>query len=145
MTGPQGSALYSPRLLALATSLADHPLDAALPLQSEARSRSCGSTVSFAASLDSGARIERFGLQATACAVGQASAALFAAHAAGRSLQDIERALATLEEWLEGGAPPDWPGIEAIAPALPYPARHQAILLAWRAAREALCKAPAES
>lgn len=145
MSDPRGPSLYTPRMLALATSLADHPLDPALPLQGEARSRSCGSTLAFAASTDSAGRIARLGLQARACAIGQAAAALFAAHAAGRSLEEVEAGLADLEAWLAGGPLPRWPGLEALAPAQTYPARHGAILLAWRAAREALCKAHAAS
>lgn len=144
MTGAAGSALYTPRMLSLALSLAEHPLDLALPLRGEARSRSCGSTVSFAGSVDPQGRIERFGLQVKACAVGQAAAALFAADAEGRTCEQIEAALAELKGWLAGGPPPSWPGIEAIAPAQPYPGRHDAILLAWRAAAEALCKAHAD-
>lgn len=144
MTGAAGSALYTPRLLSLALSLGEFPLDDTLPLRSEARSRSCGSTVAFACTLDAAARIERFGLQVKACAVGQAAAALFAASADGRNREQIEAAHGELQAWLAGGPPPSWPGIEAIAPALPYPGRHDAILLAWRAAREALCKAYVE-
>ena len=145
MNNPRGPALYTPRMLALATSLADYPLDPVLALHGEARSRSCGSTVDFAASTDSAGRIARFGLQVRACAVGQAAAALFAAQAAGRSLEEVEAGLADIEAWLAGGPMPRWPGIEAIAPAQAYPARHGAVLLAWRAACAALCKADANS
>ena len=35
---------------------------------------------------------------------------------------------------------PDWPDLEMLAPALPYPGRHGAILLPWRAAADALSK-----
>jgi hypothetical protein len=36
---------------------------------------------------------------------------------------------------------PDWPGVEAIAAARDYPARHGAIMLPWTAARDALSSA----
>ena len=74
-----------------------------------------------------------------ACAVGQASAAIFARAAADRTLEDIETAHEALTAWLAGAeAMPDWPGLAAIAPARAYPARHGAIMLPWTAARDAL-------
>ena len=45
--------LYTPELLGLAVSLADYPLDATLPYQGSARSRSCGSTLDAGFALDS--------------------------------------------------------------------------------------------
>jgi len=131
--------LYTPELLALAASLAELPLDPSLPLHGRARSASCGSTVEMALAVDDAARIARIGLRAQACAVGQASAALFAAGAIGRTRADIAEAADALAAWLKGeGAPPDWPGLAVIAPAAAYPARHAAILLGWAAALDAL-------
>ena len=45
-----------------------------------------------------------------------------------------------LRDWLvqETAPQPGWPGLDALAAARAYPARHGAILLAWRAALEAL-------
>lgn len=146
MSASGGAALYTPELLALAVSLADWPLEDAAPCQGEARSRSCGSTLRFACALDAEGRVASPGLRVSACAVGQAAAAIFIAHAEGRSARDIAMALDQVERWLAGdGQQPEWPGIAAIAPALGYPGRHGAILLPWRAAREALCNAPAQS
>jgi len=85
-------------------------------------------------SLDDRDTISRIGVKAQACAVGQAAAAIFAAQAGGRSETDIAAALREIDAWLAGGALPDWPGFAAIAAARDYPARHGAILLAWRAA-----------
>lgn len=146
MSAGGGAALYSPELLALAVSLAEYPLDEGLPARGEARSRSCGSTLAFACGLDSEGRIARPGLRVAACAVGQAAAAVFVAHASGRGAGEIERALGEVERWLSGtGETPQWPGLAALEPARAYPARHGAILLPWRAAREALCKAGTHS
>jgi NifU-like protein involved in Fe-S cluster formation len=131
--------LYNREVLALATSLASWPLYAALPVQGEARSALCGSRVALGLAVDGAGRIEQIGLQVQACAIGQASAALFAQAAPGRSLAEIEAALAALSTWLaHGGALPDWPGLGAIAAARDYPARHGAVMLAWQAARDAL-------
>lgn len=137
--------LYTPELLALAVALADYPAAPALPLHGEARSKSCGSTLRADLAVDAEGRIERLGLQVRACAVGQAAAAIFARAAAGRGLAQIDKAHAALTAWLAGaGELPAWPGLEAIAPARDFPARHGAIMLPWAAAREALSSAVAE-
>lgn len=131
--------LYSPALLGLATGLADFPLTDDLPLKAEARSRSCGSVIALGLALDEAANISRIGMQVSACAIGQASAALLAQGAAGREAEAITAATAGLEAWLAGeGVLPDWPGIDALAPARDHPGRHGALLLPWTAACAAL-------
>ena len=131
--------LYSPEILAAAVGLAAFPFDAELPLQGEARSRSCGSTLRIALSLDGQGRIVRIGCRAQACAVGQAAAQIFASAAPGRSAAEIASARSELALWLSGaGAAPDWQGIALLDAARDYPARHGAILLAWDAALAAL-------
>ena len=131
--------LYTPELLGLAVSLADYPLDPALPYQGSARSRSCGSTLDAGLALDEEGRVERLGLRVRACAVGQAAAALFAQGTRGRQAAEIEAAHAAIAQWLaEGGEPPDWPGMAALAEARGYPGRHGAIMLPWTAALDAL-------
>jgi len=133
------TALYTPEVLGLATGLARFPLDDDLPLRGEARSRSCGSTLVIGLELDGAGRITRLGLRTHACAIGQAAAAIFAAAAAGMQHEDIAVAEDGIAGWLAGEqAMPEWPGLHAIAPAVAYPARHGAILLAWRAALSAL-------
>lgn len=133
------TVLYTPEVLALATSLAAHRLDHTLPLSAEARSRSCGSTLAMGLALDDQGRIARLGLRSQACAIGQASAAIFAQAAQGRSAADILLVADSVEQWLVGEGPlPEWPGFEAIAPARGYPGRHGAILLPWNAARQIL-------
>ena len=52
------AALYTPEVLALATSLAEFGWDESLPLQATARSRSCGSTLELGLSTDAQGRIE---------------------------------------------------------------------------------------
>ena len=135
--------LYTPELLALAVALADYPPDPTLPLHGDARSKSCGSTLATDIAVDMGGRIERLGMRVRACAVGQASAAIFARAAAGRTLADIEAMHAALTEWLAGsGERPDWPGLAALDAARDFPGRHGAIMLPWTAARAALSTLP---
>lgn len=133
------AALYTPEVLALTTSLVAWPWDDSLPLQAEARSRSCGSTIALGLALDDAGRIARIAVRSRACAIGQASAAIFAAAAAGRNAAQIAEAEIALRAWLSGeGSLPDWPGLDAIAAARDYPGRHGAIMLAWQAARDLL-------
>ncbi|MCX7864275.1 MAG: iron-sulfur cluster assembly scaffold protein [Novosphingobium sp.] len=133
------TVLYTPQVLALATELADYPWDETLALRSEARSRSCGSTIALALGLDTVGRVERVAIRSHACAIGQAAAAIFARAACGRPLAALAADAGHIEAWLAGKSGlPDWPGIEAIAAARDYPARHGAIMLAWNAARQLL-------
>lgn len=136
------ATLYTRDVLALATSLSEWPYDAALPLHGGARSPTCGSAVELALATDAAGSIIRIGLKAQACAIGQASAALFAGAALGRDRAAIDTDLAALRHWLDhGGEPPQWPGLATIAAARDYPARHGAITLAWQAALQALSSA----
>ena len=131
--------LYTPDVLALATSLAAWPMDAAMPLQATARSRACGSAVTLGLVLDEAGKIARLSMRVHACAIGQAAAAIFASGATGRGAQEIARANQQLDLWLAGDAGlPDWPGFGAIEAARAYPGRHGAIRLAWQAAGELL-------
>lgn len=131
--------LYSPEVLALATRLAAFPLDEDLPLRGAARSPACGSRIELGLACDASGAINGIGLKAQACAIGQAAAAIFADAAVGCSRADLAATLAALEAWLAGaGDQPDWPGLNAIAPARDFPGRHGAMLLPWKAALEAL-------
>jgi len=133
------TVLYTPEVLALTTVLATYRLDDTLVLRSEARSRSCGSTLTLGLALDGQGRVERVGVRSQACAIGQASAAIFAQAALGRSTEEIEAAAHAVTRWLAGeGELPDWPGLVTIAPARDYPGRHGALLLPWNAALQLL-------
>lgn len=138
--------LYTPELLALAVELANvPPLDAA-SVSGEARSPTCGSTLAMDLVLNDAGRIDRIGMRVRACAVGQASAAIFARHATGHDLASITATVDSLEAWLADDAPqPEWPDLALIAPARAYAARHAAILLPWKAAIAALSTVPAAS
>ncbi len=141
MSASGTAVLYSPALLGLAVELADYPLTAELTLRGEARSRSCGSTLVLGCTTDNGGAIAAIGMRVSACAVGQAAAAIFARDAHGRDAASLERSLTAVESWLAGTAGrPAWPGLEALDPALPHPGRHEAIRLPWRAALAALSK-----
>ena len=78
-------------------------------------------------------------MQVTACAVGQASAALFATFALDHNCDEIAPMYRAMEQWLTEDTPSDFlPRLDLIEAARAYPARHAAILLPWRAALDAL-------
>ena len=137
--------LYTPELLALAVSLANYPADPNLPFKGEARSQSCGSTLALGLGTDAEDRIAAIGMKVSACAIGQAAAAVFAAGAEGRSASEIEAAHDAIAAWLAGeGETPDWPGFTPLLPAREFPGRHGAMMLPWKAAGAALSTLPAE-
>ncbi|ALE16460.1 Putative iron-sulfur cluster assembly scaffold protein for SUF system, SufE2 [Altererythrobacter epoxidivorans] len=139
-----GGKLYTPELLALATSLFKYPLTSEFPIVAEARSRTCGSSLKLGFALDEDRRVKSVGLQAAACAVGQASCAIFAQNAVGLDRSEIQGLKDQIEAWLAGGGSlPDWPQIECLAAAREHAGRHGAILLPWNAALDALSSEPA--
>tara|TARA_B100001750_G_scaffold244536_1_gene262093 strand:+ start:84 stop:515 length:432 start_codon:yes stop_codon:yes gene_type:complete len=141
MASSRAPALYSTELLALAIELADYPFDAAAPAIGHARSRSCGSVIDLSSS---GGSLEDLGLRVSACAVGQASAAIFARESSGMNAAAVAAMVENLGEWLQGQAPSSiLPRLELLEPARPHLGRHEAILLPWRAALDALSKTEA--
>lgn len=127
--------LYTMEILRLAGSLPEPvELERADSTATE-RSPTCGSRVACTVKLGDDGRIEAISQKVEACAFGQASAAVVARQATGRSRHDIEQALGQLSLWLSGERDdaPDWPGLEALAPARSRKGRHGAILLPFRA------------
>lgn len=127
--------LYNRDILSLAVATADYlPLPEAR-YHASLRAPLCGSRIILDLDLDDQDRVTAVGMHVEACALGQASAALLARHASGRSLEDIRAARAAIAGWFGGeGDRPDWPGFDLLAPAKDYPARHGAILLPFDAA-----------
>jgi NifU-like protein involved in Fe-S cluster formation len=95
--------------------------------------------------VDEAGRVIAVGQEVRACALGQASAALLGAAVLGRSALELAAARDALGDFLDGtgGDPGDWPGLEALAVARAYPARHPSILLPFEAAAEAAARAVA--
>ncbi|MEP0392671.1 MAG: iron-sulfur cluster assembly scaffold protein [Erythrobacter sp.] len=143
MANRSANALYTPTLLALATQLADFPLDKEFGFRAEVRSRTCGSTIEIGVDLDADRCVTRLGMQVSACAIGQSSAAIMVAGAKGRSAQEIVEVHKAIETWLDAVGPddeplPHWPGFDALTPAWEHKGRHSALLLAWTAITQAL-------
>ena len=141
MTAPTGGKLYTPHMLSLAVECANYPLDDQFALRVEERSRTCGSTLALGVDLDRHEAVARIGLQVSACAVGQSAAAIMAKEAKGRTGADAEAALSEIEAWLSSDAPlPNWPGFSALGAVRDHAGRHSALLLPWKALKQALCE-----
>lgn len=145
MSAGTAGRLYSPALLSLATELADYPFSGAWGHSDSARSKTCGSSLEMGLELDQQCRINRLGLRVSACAVGQASAAIFAQGCQGFDRVDLAVHQSEIERWLVDptATQPSWPGFEPLLVARDYPGRHGALMLPWNAALQALSKGDA--
>ena len=132
--------LYSQRILALATDIPHHDRLAGADATVMRRSPLCGSTVHVDVTVEDGV-ITGFGQDVKACALGQASAAVFAGQAIGKTVEDVRAARDQLKAMLKAEGPvPDAPfeGYEALMPARSYKNRHASILLVPEATLEAM-------
>lgn len=134
--------LYNTEILRLAASTAAFARLERPMATVEKRSPVCGSRVTVDVTLDDQGRLAELGMVVRACALGQASAALMAAEAPGKSQAEMAAARDALTAWLAGEGPePDWPGLAIFDPARPHSARHASIRLAFEATAEAMAEA----
>lgn len=135
--------LYNNEILRLAASPSKRLAE---PMASvEKRSPICGSRVTVDVRTDAAGRVSEIGMLVRACALGQASSSLMAAHAIGHDAASLAAARDALSAWLAGeGGVPDWPGLDIFTPALPHSARHASIRLAFEAVAEAAAIAGAK-
>ncbi len=103
-------------------------------------SRICGSALTLDVKLDEAGRISDLGLEVEACALGQASASVFAAAAIGANEAEIIAGRDGLKAMLrETGPVPEgrFAALSALEGARDYRQRHGSILLAFEAGAEA--------
>jgi NifU-like protein involved in Fe-S cluster formation len=135
--------LYNTQILRLAAEIPFHDRLTNPAASVEKRSPVCGSRVTVDVDLDDQGRVSAVGMLVRACALGQASASLMGAHVVGRTPEELAAARDELANWLAGerDAPPDWPGLDILTPALPHRGRHASIRLAFEAAAQAAAEA----
>lgn len=134
------SDLYSERILDAAAAIPPARRLASPDASATKTSRVCGSTVSVDLVMRDG-RVADFGMEAKACALGQASASILARAIIGAradelyALRDATRAMLR-----EGGDPPHvalgdarWKDLEALSAIRDYPQRHASTMLAIEA------------
>lgn len=136
-------ALYSIDVLRMAARVAEFPPLADAPLREERRSPTCGSRMAVTLELTEDGKVAAVGLDAKACALGQAAAAIMALGAKGRNAAEIAAAGEAWRAYLAGETDtlPDWPEIGLLAAGKDYPARHPSMRLAFEAASAALDRA----
>ncbi len=131
--------LYSKRILALSTGLADAGRLENPDATAMKRSPLCGSTVTVDIRMREG-KVTAYGQDVKACALGQASAAVLGRNAVGktpRELADVRDALQAMLK-KDGPAPGgDFADLEALLPAREFKNRHASILLAYDAVTDA--------
>jgi NifU-like protein involved in Fe-S cluster formation len=134
------SPLYTPEILHLAVSLAQFGRLPAPDCTIERTARPCGSSIILDLSFNSQAIVNEIGMHISACAFGQAAAAILARGIVGRDAGQLLAARDALALWLHDAAAPmpDWPHIEMLAAARAHPARHGAILLPFAAAADVM-------
>jgi len=139
-------ALYTREILRLAVSIPhqqrlDNPDGTA-----ELRSRTCGSKVAADVMVTDSGSLKNLGFEISACALGQASAAILGAQAIGKSATDIGNVRANLAAFLEGSveSPGEWPDMDKLTAARDHRGRHAAILLPYDAVIAAFADAAAK-
>ncbi|MEJ0023907.1 MAG: iron-sulfur cluster assembly scaffold protein [Alphaproteobacteria bacterium] len=137
--------LYHSRVLELAADIS-HVGRLAQPMGSSTKvSRVCGSVVTVDLNLKDG-RISDLGMAVEACALGQAAAAVLAAHAIGASVEEVTAARDGLKAMIKDGAsPPEgrfWE-LRHLEGVRDYPPRHASTMLAFEAAVAAIEQAQA--
>jgi NifU-like protein involved in Fe-S cluster formation len=135
--------LYTIEILRLAASLGEPRALERVDGSAAERSPTCGSVVATEVQVSAHGHLEALSQTVSACAFGQASAAILEKQAVGRTVSEIAAATDELRAWLAGEREPapDWPGISALEPARTRKSRHAAILLPFRALLSAMREA----
>ncbi len=135
--------LYSAKILSL---VANMPRAGRLPApdaSSEKIAKLCGSKITVDVKVENG-KVVDFAQDVSACALGQAAAAILGQNVIGAELSDIELARDSLAAMLKAnGSPPAgrFAELAVLEPVKDYPARHASTLLAFEATVEAVRQA----
>ncbi len=133
--------LYSERILAAAAAIPPARRIPSPDASARKVSRVCGSEVVVDLVLKNGL-VADFGIEAKACALGQASSSIVARNIIGASPQELFRLRDEMRAMLkEGGGPPEgprWRELESLSAIRDYPQRHASTLLVFEAVCEAL-------
>jgi NifU-like protein involved in Fe-S cluster formation len=132
--------IYNKRIIELAGNI---PRLGRLPspdASATAHSKLCGSTVKVDLKMDGGV-VTDFGHDVKACALGQASSSIMAAHVIGSTANELRELRETVRKMLkENGKPPEgkWADIALLEPVRDYKARHASTMLTFDAVVDAI-------
>lgn len=135
--------LYSARILGLVANMPRAGRLAAPDASAEKSAKLCGSRITVDVVVENG-KIVDYAQDVSACALGQAAAAILGANVIGAELSDIELARDSLAAMLKANGPPPagrFAELAVLEPVKDYPARHASTLLAFEATVEAVRKA----
>ena len=140
------SALYTREILRLAVSIPHQKRLNNPDGTAELRSKTCGSKVAADVTLTDSGSLKDLGFEISACALGQASAAILGAQAIGKSAAEIGSVRTNLAAFLEGSSksPGQWPDMDKLIVAQDHKGRHPAILLPYDAVIAAFADAVAK-
>ncbi len=139
-------ALYTREILRLAVTIPHQQRLAKPDGTAELRSKTCGSKVAADVMVSDSGSLKDLGFEISACALGQASAAILGAQAVGKSAAEIESVRTNLAAFLTGSgeSPGEWPDMDKLAAAREHKGRHAAILLPYDAVIAAFADAAAK-
>jgi NifU-like protein involved in Fe-S cluster formation len=132
--------VYNKRIIELAGNI---PRLGRLPspdATATAHSKLCGSTVKIDLKMD-GPVVTDFAHDVKACALGQASSSIMAAHVVGSTANELRELRETVRKMLkENGQPPEgkWAEIAVLEPVRDYKARHASTMLTFDAVVDAI-------
>lgn len=134
-------AVYNSKLLELAGNIGALERLEQPDATAKAHSKLCGSTVIVDVVLDDDGRVEAYGQDVKACALGQASAAIMASAIVGASADELRKAKTAAYAMLKDDGPPPngrFSDMEYLEPVRDYKARHASTLLVFDAVVDAL-------
>lgn len=135
--------LYSAKILTLVANMPRARRLSAPDASSEKVAKLCGSRITVDVVVEDG-KVVDFAQDVSACALGQAAAAILGQNVVGADLSEIELARDSLVAMLKSnGSPPAgrFAELAVLEPVKDYPARHASTLLAFEATVEAVRQA----
>lgn len=139
--------VYNRRILELAADIPRIGVLEDADASATAISKMCGSKVTVHLKMAEG-QVSDFSHEVQACALGQASSSVLAAHVVGSTRDEVEAARDAMRDMLkEEGAPPTgkWSDLEVLQPAREFRNRHQSILLTFEATLDAIGQVETQS
>lgn len=139
--------IYNKRIIELAGNIARLGRLPSPDASATAHSKLCGSTVKVDLKMD-GPVVTDFAHEVKACALGQASSSIMAAHVVGSTADELRDLRETVRKMLkENGKPPNgkWCDIAFLEPVRDYKARHASTMLTFDAVVDAISQIEAKS
>ena len=133
--------VYNAKILDLAGNIPRLGRLSAPDATATAHSKLCGSTVTVDLKMNGG-EVADFAHDVKACALGQASSSIMAAHVVGAKADELRKLRDTVRKMLkENGEPPKdgkWADIAVLEPVRDYKARHASTMLTFDAVVDAI-------